>query len=102
MRRKMSRALSVSTGLSSTTERVVAAHEADRAARDPAAAHALLAGADGGQVRAGAAAELEEHGLGLREVHDRAHVVLDAVDEAGRALRLRLDPDVEPDRRVER
>ena len=32
----------------------------------------------------------------------RAHVVLDAVDEAGRALRLRLDPDVEPDRRVER
>src|SRR4029078_4915128 len=42
------------------------------------------------------------HGLGLGEVHDRAHVVLDRVDEACRALWLRLDPDVEPDRRGKR
>ena len=53
------------------------------------------------RLRAGARAELEQHRLGLGEVHDRGHRVLDAVDEAGAALRARLDADVEPDRRVE-
>ena len=40
--------------------------------------------------------------LGLGEVHDRAHRVLDGVDEARRALGSRLDADVEPDGAVER
>ena len=56
----------------------------------------------GRQVDAGAGAVLEEHGLRLGEVHDRAHVVLDRVDEAGASTAAWLfDADVEPDRRVE-
>ena len=83
------------------------------------------------QVGAGAGAELEQHGLAAGELHDVFHVVVDALDEAGRALRILVrvlglrdrvrfrDPsasctcapfdavlveqaDVEPDRRVER
>ena len=38
----------------------------------------------------------------LASAEDRLHRVVDGVDEAGRALRVRLDADVEPDRRVER
>ena len=53
------------------------------------------------EVRARAGAELEEHRLGLGEVHDRGHRVLHRVDEAGRALRLLFDAHVEPDRAVE-
>src|SRR4029453_724775 len=50
----------------------------------------------------GAGAVLEEHALGLGEREDRVHRVAARVDEAGRALRLRLDADVEPDGRIER
>ena len=57
----------------------------------------------GGEVGAGAAAVLEQHALGLGQGQDRLHGVLDAVDEAGGALRARLvgQADVEPDRGVE-
>ena len=55
----------------------------------------------GREVRARARAVLEQHALGLGEAEDRLHRVVDAVDEAGRALRLRLAADVEPDGRVE-
>jgi hypothetical protein len=37
-----------------------------------------------------------------RIFEDRLHRVLDGQDEAGGALRLLLEPDVEPDRRIER
>src|ERR1043166_2460137 len=43
-------------------------------------------------------AVLEEHALGLGQTEDRLHRIVDGVDEAGRALRMRLDADVEPDR----
>ena len=39
------------------------------------------------QVGAGAAAELEQHGLAAGELHDVFHVVFDMLDEAGTALR---------------
>ena len=87
----LGRAAGLAARLDDARERVVAAHEADRAAGDAAARHLGLGGADGGQVHARARAVLEQHGLGLGEVHDAAHVVLDRVDEAGGALRLRLD-----------
>ena len=44
--------------------------------------------AERGEVRARARAELEEHGLAAGELHDVFHVVVDALDEAGRALRI--------------
>src|SRR5438067_13100633 len=43
-----------------------------------------------------------EHAFSLGQREDRLHRIVDGVDEAGRALRLRLDAHVEPDRRVER
>ena len=60
-----------------------------------------LAAAQGREIRARAGAPLEEHALGLGEVHDGIHVVLDGIDEARRALRLGLHADVEPHRRIE-
>ena len=83
-------------------ESIVALHERYRSARDPAAGKALSGAPDGRQVRARARAPLEEHPLGLGQVQDRGHRVIDGVDEARRALRLRLDTAVEPHRRVER
>ena len=50
-------------------------------------------------ARAGAAAE--DDALAPDPVEDRVHRVVDREDEAGRALRLLLEADVEPDRRVE-
>ena len=97
----LGRAPGLAARLHDARERVVALHEADRPARGAAAGHLLAGASDGAQVRAGAGAELEEHGLRLGEVHDAAHRVLHGVDETGAALRPRLDADVEPDRRVE-
>ena len=82
-------------------ERVEALHEADRAGGDAAAGKRFVAAAQRGEIRARARAPLEEHALGLGQVHDRFHVVLHGVDEAGRALRLGLHADVEPHRRIE-
>ena len=83
-------------------ERVEALHERHRARGGAAAGEQLLRRADRRQVRAGARAVLEEHALGLGQAEDRVHRVLHGVDEARRALRVRLDADVEPDRAVER
>ena len=97
----LGRAAGCAAALDHAGEGIEALHEADRAAGDAAAAELLLGAADGGQVDAGAAAELEEHGLCLGEVHDAAHLVPNGVDEAGRALRLLFHAHVEPDGRVE-
>ena len=62
----------------------------------------LLRGAQPREVDAGARAAAEDDALAADPVEDRLHRVLDREDEAGRALRLLLEADVEPDRRVER
>ena len=109
---------------------VVDPHERERARRLAATGELLALTAKRGEVGAGARAELEQHGLAASEIHDVFHVVLDALDEAGAALWifvgivghhhvvlrlipppvarrslhavLVIEPDVEPDRRVER
>ena len=50
----------------------------------------------------GAGAAAEDDALTADPVEDRVHRVVDREDEARRALRLLLEADVEPDRRVER
>ena len=82
-------------------EGVKTLHEADRPGSDAAAGEGFVAAAQRGEIRARAGAPLEEHALGLHQVHDGLHIVLHGVDEAGRALRLGLHADVEPDRRIE-
>ncbi len=49
----------------------------------------------------GSRAPLEEHAFRLRQAHDGFHVVLNGIDEAGGALRLGLNADVEPHGRIE-
>src|SRR5215212_803341 len=78
-----------------------AAHEADRAGGEPALGEVLLRGADVGEVDARAGAAAEDHALLGVPVEDRLHRVLDAQDEARRALRVLLEAHVEPDWTVE-
>ena len=82
--------------------RVGAAHERDRAGGVAALRELLLRGAQAREVDAGAGAAAEDDALAPDPVEDRVHRVLDREDEAGRALRLLLEADVEPHRRVER
>ena len=79
----LGRATGLAARLHDAGEGVVALHEGDGARGGAAAGHLLAGGADGGEVAAGARAELEQHRLGLGQVHDRGHRVLDRVDEAG-------------------
>lgn len=65
---------------------VIDLEKAKWTARTPAAAEFLLTRSDGGKIGAGAGAIFEEHGLGVGEVHDAFHVILDGLDEAGAAL----------------
>ena len=81
--------------------RVGAAHERDRAGGVAALRELLLRGAQLREVDARAGAAAEDDALAADPVEDRLHRVLDREDEAGRALRLLLEADVEPDRRVE-
>src|SRR6185295_17523133 len=81
---------------------VGAAHEAHRAAGVAALGELLLGGAKLGEVDAGARATAEDDTLAADPVEDRLHRVVDREDEARGALRLLLEADVEPDRRVER
>ena len=67
---------------------VVDAHEGKGAGGLAAAGELLALAAEGGEIRAGAGAELEEHRLAPRELHDVFHVVLHALDEAGTPLRI--------------
>src|SRR5581483_8474094 len=95
------RASRLAAGLDRAGGRVGAAHEADRAARVAALRQLLLRRAEPGEVDAGARAAAEDDPLAADPVEDRLHRVLDREDEAGAALRLLLEADVEPDRGVE-
>src|SRR5439155_22834349 len=78
--------------------RVGAAHEGDGAGGVAALRELLLRGAEPRQVDAGAGAAAEDDPFAPDPFEDRLHRVLDREDEAGRALRLLLEADVEPDR----
>src|SRR6185295_2715219 len=97
----LGRPAGLAAALDDAGEGVEALHEGDRTRSRAAAGQRLAGGTQLGEVAAGAGAVLEHHALGLGQGEDGAHGVFDRVDEAGRALGLRLDADVEPDRRVE-
>ena len=80
------RAARLAAALHHVGDLVVNLEEGERTAGPSAAAHLFAGGADGGEIGAGARAELEEHRLGAGEIHDRLHVVIDGLDEAGAAL----------------
>ncbi len=75
------------TALHDTGHGIVNGEEGEWAGRTAAAGEFLAGGADAGEVGAGAGAEFEQHGLGLSQIHDGVHVVVDVLDEAGGALR---------------
>src|SRR5687767_504807 len=80
---------------------VGATHEAHGAGGVATLGELLLRGAELGEVDARAGAAAEDDAFAPDPVEDRLHRVLDREDEAGGALRLLLEADVEPDRRVE-
>src|SRR5439155_16050161 len=82
--------------------RVGAAHEGDRAGGVSALRELLLRRAELRQVDARAGAAAEDDALAANPVEDGLHRVLDREDETRTALRLLLEPNVEPDRAVER
>ena len=128
----LGRAAGLAAGFHDIGHLVVNLQERQWTARAATAAEFFLAGANRGQVSAGAGAVFEEHRLAVGQPHDVFHVVLDRLDEAGAALRilvlrrsafslarlavvipvpfggvfadsiLMVEADVEPDRRVER
>ena len=87
--------------LHGTGERVVPAHEADRTRRTPAPRNRLAARTQRAEVGPAPRPALKDQPFDANEIEDRAHVVAHGKDETCRALRLRIDPDVEPHRRVE-
>src|SRR6476620_7606576 len=96
------RAPRLAAGLDGARRRVGAAHEGDRAGRVAALRELLLRRAEPREVDARAGAAAEDDAFAPDPVEDRLHGVLDREDEAGRALRLLLEADVEPHRAVER
>src|SRR5690606_3464991 len=62
--------------------------EAHEPARGPAAAELLLLSTEGAEVRAGPRPVFEQARFGLHQLVDRHQVVVDALDEASRALRV--------------
>ena len=98
----LGRAAGLAARLDNAGKGVEALHEADWTRGRAAADKQLFRRAQRRQVGAGARAVLEEHALGLGQAKDRLHGVFDPVDEARRALRIGLDADVEPHRRIER
>src|SRR6478672_10517990 len=95
------RAPRLAAGLDGARRRVGAAHEGDRAGRVAALRELLLRRAEPREVDARAGAAAEDDALAADPVEDRLHRVLDREDEAGGALRLLLEADVEPDGAVE-
>ena len=82
-------------------ETVEPAHEGNRARGRAAAGEPFAARAQAGEIGAGAGTVLEQPPFGAHQFQDAVHAVVHAVDEAGGALRLGLDADVEPDRGIE-
>src|SRR5207253_1207575 len=82
--------------------RVGAAHERHRPGGVAALRQLLLRRAELREVDAGPGAAAEDDALAANPVEDRLHRIVDREDEARAALRLLLEADVEPDRRVER
>src|SRR5207253_11008999 len=91
----------LATRLDRSRRRVRAAHERDRAGGITALGELLLGGAEPREVHARARAAAEDDALAADPVEDGVHRVLDREDEAGRALRLLFEADVEPHRGVE-
>src|SRR5262245_11158916 len=81
------RAASLAAALYDRGNLVVDAHERERTAGLAAAGELFAIRTERREVRAGAAAKLEEHGLARGQAHDRFHVVIDALNKTGRALR---------------
>ena len=67
---------------------IVNPHEGERPAGLAAAGQLFAMAAQRAEVGPRAAAELEEHRLAAGELHDVLHVVVDVLNEAGRALRI--------------
>ena len=95
------RAARLAAALDGSREGVEAAHERERPRGGAAARERLHRAAQAREVAAAARAVLEEHPLRPRQREDRLERVVHRVDEACRALRPRLDADVEPHGRVE-
>jgi hypothetical protein len=79
-------AAGLAAGLHHVGHLVIDLEEGHRARRAAATGELLAGAANGREVRAGAGAELEEHGLRVGQGHDALHVVMDPLDEAGGAL----------------
>ncbi len=84
----LGRATRLAAALHHGRDLIVDPHEREGAGRLAAAGELFAFRAERREVGAGAGAELEEHGLAAREFHDVFHVVFNALDEAGRALRI--------------
>ena len=82
------RTTGLAAGLHDVGDLIVNFQEAHRSARTTAAAEFFTRRTDGRQIGARPRAELEQHCLGIREVHDAFHVVFDRLDEARAALRI--------------
>ena len=81
-------AAGLAAGLDDAGEGVESFHEAERAAGGAAAGERFGRSAQGREIRAGAAAPLEEHAFGLRQSEDGVERIFHRVDEAGGALGL--------------
>src|SRR5579864_448908 len=90
-------AASLASGLDDTREGVESFHEAERAAGGAATGKSFGGSAQRREIRAGAAAPLEEHAFGLRQRQDRVERIFDGIDEAGGALGLAVSGDTEFD-----
>ncbi len=94
-------AAGLAAGLDRARPRVGAAHERHGPGSSAALRKRLDRSADLRQIHAGAGAAAEDAPFAGVPVENRLHGVVDGQDEAGRALRLLFEADVEPDRRVE-
>src|ERR1700688_1446673 len=90
-------AASLAARLDDAGEGVESFHEAERAAGGAATGERFGGSAQRGEIRAGAAAPLEEHALGLGEGQDGVERIFHRVDEAGGALGLGVSGDAEFD-----
>src|SRR5262245_35929572 len=81
-------AAGLATGLHNVGDLVIDLEKRERTARPTAAAELFFAGTNRGQVSPGARAVLEEHRFAVGQLHDRLHVVVHRLDEAGAALRV--------------